>query len=137
MAGFFSKERSLERKLKKSKKKLLNMFVQSPERQFAAQTLVEIGTPEALAILLERFEKRTNNHTIDREEKKFIHDLLVDMGPDVVDHLIDYIRGPTEAIDWPLRVLRRYLEDEKIADLIADLLEDMDIEYSRNPVKRG
>ena len=136
MAGFFSKERSTQRKLKKSQKKLLNMFAQSPERQFAAQTLAEIGTDEALAILLGRFEKRTNNHTIDREEKKFVHDLLVDMGPAVVEHLTRHIRGPAELINWPLRVLRQYVEKDEIANLIADLLDDMDIEYSRNPVKK-
>lgn len=136
MAGFFSKERARERKIKKCQKKLMNMFVQSPERQFAAQDLAEIGTPASLAILLERFEKRTNNHTIDREEKKFIHDLLVGMGNEVVEPLITHIKGPAENINWPLRVLRDFLDKDGISDMISDLLEGMDTEYTRNPVKK-
>ena len=127
MAGFFSKERSLQRKLKKSQKKLLNMYAQTPERQYAAHTLAEIGSDDALAILLERFEKRTNNHTIDREEKKFIHDLLVDMGPAVVEHLTRHIRGPAEFINWPLRVLRRFVEENEIAELIVKRASAMQV----------
>ncbi len=136
MAGFFSKERSIERKLKKAKKKLLNMYVQSPERQFAAQDLASMASPEAISILLERFEKRTPNHTIDREEKKFIYDLLLDLGADVVDDLIAHIRGDAESINWPLKALRKQISGDEIAEIIADLLENMDTDYSRNPVKK-
>ena len=63
----FSKEKAQERQLEKIRKTLTNMWVQSPERIYAAEQLRNIGTDEALIILMERFKHTNKNTTVDNE----------------------------------------------------------------------
>lgn len=136
MLSFFSKERALERKHRRLSKKLLNIYVQNPERQYAAQQLAELGTAEAISLLLQRFEKRLQNHTTDTEEKQMVHDLLVNLGDKVVEPAIAHLKGPALNVNWPLRVLSALVPDERVAEVIAELLEEMDTEYTRYPEKK-
>jgi DNA-binding ferritin-like protein len=136
MLSYFSKERSQARKLTKCQKKLLNLYSQSVERQHAAHQLAEIGTPEAFEILLSRFEKNVPNSTIDRTEKVALHQMLTDLGDQITEPIIKHIRGSAENINWPLKVLRAFKSNEFIADFIAEMLSEMDTDYSRNPVKK-
>jgi hypothetical protein len=136
MLGFLSKEKASERKLAKASKKLLNMFVQSPDRRFAAQTLLELDTPAAYAVLFERFEKKTNNHTLDREEKVEIVDMLVDRGQPVIAPLIAHVKGSARSVNWPLRILGRLQSEEQITSLLVELLSGMDTDYERDPEKK-
>lgn len=136
MPGFFSKERKQQRKLNKFGKKLLNIYAQTQERQYAAHQLAEMGIPEAIQILLDRFEKRAPNHTVDREEKGQIEDLLVSMGTKVVEPVIEHLKGPALNVNWSLRILSHFLTEAELAELVAGLLEDMDTEYMRNPEKK-
>jgi hypothetical protein len=136
MAGFFSKERADERKLKKWTKKLLNMYVQPADRQFAAQQLAEMATDASIQVILTRFERNTKNHTLDIDDKKLCHDLLVELGDRVREPILNHIRGNARHVNWALRVLQTVVEKEKIAEIIAELLEGMDAEYTRNPEKK-
>ncbi|MEO1271603.1 MAG: hypothetical protein AAFX99_26215, partial [Myxococcota bacterium] len=77
----FSKEKAQEREITKLRKTLTNMWVQSPERNYAAEQLRNIGTDDALMVLMERFKHNAQNTTYDNEEKLYAYDLLVSMGP--------------------------------------------------------
>jgi len=57
-----------------------------------AQQLAEIGTPPAITALLERFEKRNQNHTTDQEEKAEVQELLVQAGEKVVVEGLQKVR---------------------------------------------
>lgn len=136
MISFFSKEKALARKHRKLQKRLYNMYAQSPDRRYTAQQLAELDTPEAVRILLGRFEKRTNNHTIDNEEKTDVKDLLVNMGTRVIDLAIEHLKGGAHNVNWPLRVLSEYLEPEALGEILAELLNEEDLEYGRNPERK-
>ncbi|MBN1946356.1 MAG: hypothetical protein JW797_11820 [Bradymonadales bacterium] len=136
MPGFFSKERSLQRKHRKWGKKLHNIYAQTQDRQYAAHQLASLGTDEAVGLLLGRFEKRLLNHTQDTEEKQLVHDLLVNLGSAAVDPTIAHLKGPALNVNWPLRVLSNFLSRDRIAEILSELLEEMDTEYTRNPEKK-
>ena len=137
MFGLFNKEKALERKYKKLGKKLLNMYAQTAERKFVSQQLAELGTPKAVNLLLSRFEKNTKNHTIDRDEKNFIFELLVDMGKTkVAEFTIAHIKGGALNVNWPLKTLRKLLNQYEVAELIAECLEAEDTEYAVSPERK-
>lgn len=137
MFGFFSKEKALERKHKKLAKRLLNMFAQAPDRAWCAQALAELETPEAIELLLQRFEKSAPNHTIDKDEKTDIVSYLIEMGEKVVEPTLAHLkRSDTAYVNWPIRVLRRFLEPEALADELAEVLDGEDLEYGRSPERK-
>jgi HEAT repeat protein len=137
MFGLFSKEKALERKYRKLSKRLLNMYAQAPDRAWVAQQLAQLETPEAIAILLQRFEKRAPNHTIDKDEKTDIQRYLVDLGERVVEPTKAHLfRIDTTNVNWPIRVLRHFLEPTALADVIADVIDNEDLEYGRNPERK-
>ncbi|MBH23981.1 MAG: hypothetical protein CMH57_05930 [Myxococcales bacterium] len=132
----FSKEKAQERQLGKLRKTLTNMWVQSPERNYAAEQLRNIGTDDALMILMERFKHTAQNTTYDNEEKMYVYDLLVSMGPTVIDVVKRFIREEPEKINWPMKVLDDLLSGDEMASYIQSLLADMTIDYERNPEKK-
>ncbi len=136
----FDKEKALERRIKKLKKTLTNMYVQAAERQYAIEQLREIGTPEAIRALLARLEDTGPNHTTDADEKQYVYSVLVDLGrrgeTDVVRVLTEYLKEVDENINWPLKALTDLVSYEDMVDLVTELLEDADIRYRRNPEKK-
>jgi HEAT repeat protein len=137
MFGLLSKEKALERKYRKLSKRLFNMYAQGPDRAWAAQQLAQLATPEAVGILLSRFEKRAPNHTLDKDEKTDIERYLVDMGPPVVEPTIEHLRrSSTTNVNWSIRVLRNFLEPHALADVLAEVIDAEDLEYGRNPERK-
>lgn len=136
----FDKEKSRQRWLKKRKKTLTNMYTQTAERNYAVEMLREDGTPEAIEVLLSRFEETCPNHTTDAEEKNFVYSVLVDLGRrnevDVVGTIVDYLKDVDENINWPLKALTDLVSYDEMADLITELLAAADIGYRRNPEKK-
>jgi HEAT repeat protein len=136
---YWSKDKQGERKRAAAHKKLTNMYYQKVDRLVAADTMAGMGAEgddEAIKILLVRFEQQAQNSTIDREEKNYVHDLLVDLGDRAVDVVSAYVRTTDRAVWWPLQVLENVLEGAEFVALLADLLETTDIDYVRNPEKK-
>lgn len=137
MLGLFSKERALQRKHKKLRKKLGNMYAQTADRMWAAHQLVELGTREAVRILLDRFENSATNHTIDQDEKRQVCELLTQMDAElVVEETRKHLRREILQVNRPIRVLQHFLEDDELTDFLADLIEELDIEYTRDPERK-
>ena len=132
----FSKEKAQERQLEKLRKTLTNMWVQSPERNYAAEQLRNIGTDDALMVLVERFKHTAQNTPYDNEEKVYVYDLLVSMGPVVIEVVKRFVHEEPEKINWPMKVLDDLLTGEEMASYIQSLLAAMDVDYARNPEKK-
>lgn len=136
----FDKEKAEERKLKKLKKTLTNMYVQPPERKYAVQTLYEIGTPEAVEVLLARFNEMAPNTTVDADEKRYTYETLVEMASnpeaDVRGTVEKYLREHDEKINWPTKVLTDLLDYDEMVALVKELLSECDTGYQRNPEKK-
>lgn len=136
----FDKEKAQRNQYRKLRKSLTNMYVQAGEREYAIQSLRELGTPEAVDVLLARFEETSPNHTTDAEEKQYVYSVLVDLGrrkdADVVTVITEYLKRINENINWPLKVLTDLTSREDMIGLIVELFEASDIEYLRNPEKK-
>lgn len=140
----FDKEKSDERKLKKYEKRVTNMFVQAPERQFAFNELAEMGSTEAAWILLQRYNENNPNTTLDIEEKQLVFDLLVRMAreteADVIGQCRRYVLGVEDAqlemkefkINWPMKVLEKLLPEDAYIAFIVEVLKTCDTEYQRS-----
>ncbi len=136
----FDKEKAEERRIKRLRKTLTNMYTQPSERQYAIQQLREIGTPEAIHALLARFEDTGPNHTTDADEKEYVYSVLVDLGRrqeiDVVGIVTEYLKEIEENINWPMKVVSDLVSHEDMTEFLTELLADSDIGYRINPEKK-
>ena len=132
----FNKEKARARQIQKLRKKLTNIWMQSPDRNDAASQLFQIGTPEALHALMDRFKVQTQNTTYDIEEKTYACDLLIGAGPGISDVVKDNVRAEPTTINWQMRVLEDVLPSQDLAVFITELLATMDVEYQRAPQKK-
>jgi len=137
---FFSKEGAVERKRAACQKKLSNMYYQKGDRLGAAEMAAQLafdGDAASIDVLLQRFENVAPSSTIDREEKEYVHDLLVDLGDRALDGVKSYIMKTEKPVYWPLRVVEGILDDDEAYEaFFVELLESTDTDYSRNPEKK-
>lgn len=133
---FFDKDKKQQRQVQSLKKKLHSMWSQSPDRNYAAEQLRDIGTPEAIDVLLERFKLNAQNTTYDNEEKLYLYELLVALGPSIVEPIQSWVRKEELQVNWALRVLDALLDKDAMADFLTTLLQELDTEYTRDPEKK-
>lgn len=136
---YFSKDKQAERKRSAAHKKLTNMYYQKVDRLASADMMAAMGAEgddEAIRILLIRFEQQAPNGTIDREEKNYVHDLLVDLGDRAVDVVSNYVRRAEKAVWWPLQVLENLLDGKTFVAFLREVLDETDTDYVRNPEKK-
>lgn len=132
----FDKEKAQERQIEKLRKKLTNIWLQSPERNYAAEQLRDMGTDAALLALMERFKHTAKNTTYDNEEKVYVYDLLVSLGPQIIDVVKTFIAREPDQVNWPMRVLDDLLSGDEMAAYIQELLAGMDVDYERDPSRK-
>lgn len=136
----FDKEKAEERKIRKLRKTLTNMYVQPPERKYAVQSLRDIGTVEAVEALLARFEDNAPNTTVDADEKRYVYETLVGMAADpdldVRNTIVKYLHERDEKINWPMKVLTDLFDYEEMVALVGELLQTCGKDYKRNPEKK-
>lgn len=129
--GLFSKERALERAIKKTTNKL----AQSPDRYAAMEKLREIGTDEALFGLMKRFSITSTKLIEDQEEKSWVVEVLVAMGPPVLPALRKYMKQAS-SVAYPLRVLEQVADHDTALEVLDEVLADEQPGYTRDPDKR-
>lgn len=136
----FDKEKSAERKLQKAEKKVTNMFLQAPERQYVFTELRDVGTSEAVWILLQRYNENNPNTTLDIEEKQLVFDILKrmarDADADVVGQLKRFVLEKEEKINWPMKALHALLPEDEYIAFIVEILETCQTEYQRTVEKK-
>ncbi|NOZ87649.1 MAG: hypothetical protein GXP49_15600 [Deltaproteobacteria bacterium] len=118
-------------------KKLTQKYGPTENRMAAAHRLAEIGTPEAIFGLLKRYTILSENGVIDEEEKQQVGHLVLSFGEDAIEPIKESLRK-IDQISWPLALLRQILEkdEERFVHEVVSLLNDLDVEYTRNPEKK-
>lgn len=129
--GLFSKERALERAIKKTTNKL----TQSPDRYGAMEKLREIGTEEALFGLLRRFSITATKLIEDQEEKEWVVEVLAAKGEAALPALRRYMKQAT-SIAYPLRVLEQIADRDTALEVVDAILDAEQPGYTRDPEKR-
>lgn len=129
--GLFSKERAMQRTIKKATNKL----TQSQERWAAMEKLRDDGSEEALYHLLRRFSFASLKSVEDEQEKAWVVESMVAMGEGCLPALRRYMKS-AGAIAYPLRILESVADRDQALDIIDDLLADEEPGYTRDPSKR-
>lgn len=129
--GLFSKERSLQKTIDKATNKL----AQQPDRWGALEKLRDDGSDEALFGLCKRFSVTSMKGVEDEQEKHWVVDVLVEKGASSWAPLTRYIKQ-AEQLSFPLRVLERVADHDKIIKVVDDILASEPPGYARFPERR-
>jgi hypothetical protein len=129
--GLFSKERSLQKTIDKA----VNKLAQQPDRWAALEKLREDGSDEALYGLCKRFGVTSMKGVEDEQEKNWVVDVLVEKGGASWAPLTRYMKS-ADQLSFPLRVLERIGDHDKILEVIDGLLASEPPGYARFPDRR-
>lgn len=137
---FFDKGAAIRRKREASLKKLTNMYYQKVDRLAAAEQAARLareGDVDSIGVLLKRFEHLAPNHTADREEKEYVHDLIIDLGSLAIGPVEDYIRKTDTPVWWAVQTYAGIVPKARVSDLLSEVLEATDNGYVRHPAKKA
>lgn len=129
--GLFSKERALQKTIEKATNKL----AQQADRWGALEKLREEGTDDALFGLCKRFGITSMKGVEDEQEKNWVVDILVEKGPVALAPLIRYMKT-AEQLSFPLRVLERIADHDKVIGVVDELFASEPPGYVRMPERR-
>jgi len=132
--GLFGKK-DVNEEVKKLLAKATAKFGPPEGREGALMRLHEIGTPEALSALLQRFTVRVEPGITDDQEKQNVYEWLVAAGPAAVQPLKTFIEK-SEQPTWALRALEQLVPQEEVVATILHALEREGAEYTRDPEKK-
>jgi hypothetical protein len=129
--GLFSKERALQKTIEKATNKL----AQQPDRWAALEKLREDSSEEALYGLCKRFGVTSMKGVEDEQEKNWVVDVLIEKGGASLAPLRRYMKS-ADQLSFPLRVLERIADHDKIIEVVDELFASEPPGYARFPERR-
>jgi HEAT repeat protein len=123
-------------KAQKLKAKVIQKYGDAAVRQKAIEQLAAMQIPEAVQSLLARFTINVEPQTTDLDEKEHVHDLIQGMGKDAVAPVMDFLKRTDTASSWALRILAGILPEPELVSTVADYLQKLGTEYTRDPQKK-
>ncbi len=129
--GLFTKKSPLQRTIEKATNKLS----QQPDRWGALEKLREDGSDEALLGLCKRFGITSLKGVEDEQEKAWVVDVLVEKGGASLDPVRRYMKS-ADQISFPLKVLERIADHDKVLQVVDELLAAEPPGYVRMPERR-
>ena len=105
---------------------------QELDRQDAIHQLSRVGSAQAVAILLKRFNWHLDPSITDQDEKELVVEGVVAAGDVALEPIREYCRR-AETLTWPIKALERIIAPEHLAEELLTLLDQFDTEYVRNP----
>ncbi|MCS6912570.1 MAG: HEAT repeat domain-containing protein [Myxococcales bacterium] len=135
LSSYFSREGRSERALKKNLQRAVDKHAQSPDRLRALEALRDDGSPEAILGLMRRFSMRYDKSIEDEQEKEWVYQVLCGMGERILPQLRQYMRE-TDTLALALKVLEKITHGEQFRQVIAELCEQNDNSYVRDPSKK-
>jgi HEAT repeat protein len=130
LKDLLTSEGRLKFRIERKTKTLLERYAQSDARMEAAETLKEIGTPQAIYGLARRFNATSENLGIDQEEKQYVRDVLIGFGAKAIDPVIRYIRN-YDKVTWAIQVLDKLQSKEQLVPFLFETLHQGDPVYIR------
>jgi HEAT repeat protein len=103
---------------------------QNYDRQEAIAALAEIGTAEAAAVLLRRFNFSIDPSITDQDEKEAAFQGILKAGKDVLPTVRAYA-AKAESLSWPMRALRELLTEDELVEELLVWLGRWDTEYAK------
>jgi hypothetical protein len=133
---FGSKEQRDKAALRKLGKKMTERYGPPENRQKAIDQLGELGTPEALETLCQRFTIRVEPGITDDEEKATVRQILVDARDAAVGPVERFVTAHEEGVAWGLRVLAEVAAPSKVVEVVLRELSRLGRTYTRDPDKK-
>lgn len=103
---------------------------QAYDRQEAIQELSKLATTDAVEALLKRFTFSTEPSITDQEEKELAFEGILRAGKDAIEPVRAFA-AKAEGLRWPLRILKKILEEEELVDELIVWLSKWDTEYAK------
>ena len=129
--GLFSKEKALQRVVDKATNKL----AQQPDRWGALERLRDDGSEPALYGMCKRWSITSLKGVEDEQEKAWVVDTLVAIGPAALDPLVRYMKR-ADQLAFPLKVLERLADKAKVLGVVDELFAAEPPGYVRMPERR-
>jgi HEAT repeat protein len=122
----------VDRDIARLERLVSNKLSQNLDRQDALEQLGRIGTSEAAAVLLKRFNWYLDPSITDHEEKETAVRGIVNAGEAALEPIRQYCKR-AEGLTWPLKALEQIVSRERFGEELLLLLDQYDTEYVRNP----
>ena len=132
--GMFGKKSDAD-VVRKHAERATNRRAQAVDRWEAIQTLLRVGSPEAVAALMPRFSFYVDPSITDQEEKDAVFDGIVQLGSAAIDPVVAFLRK-AESASWSIKILDRIAAPDAVVAKLVELLADMDTEYERDPQRK-
>ncbi len=127
---------SAQKRFAKHANRVANRRAYAPDRWESIRFLASLGTVEAAAALLRRFEFTSDPTITDQEEKEAVFGALRDLGADVVlSPLLKHCRS-TRSLGLPLKLLAELQSAENLVTSLGELLAEFSTAYERDPQKK-
>ncbi len=123
---------SSDRELARLTKLVSNKFSQNIDRQDALDRLSQMGTADAVDVLLKRLTWTLDPSITDHEEKEVVVSGIAAAGRKALEPLRRHC-AKAESITWPLKAFRRILEGDELVQELLSVLDQFDTDYMRNP----
>ena len=130
----FKKENREAKNLEKHSRRVVNRNAQHEDRMASMEALAELansGESSALLAILRRFEMTLEKAPEEEAEKQFVREIIREFDEEGVIAIRTFMKE-SEAVTWPIELLRTMRSDEAVTEAILDTLE---LEISRDTVK--
>lgn len=104
--------------------------VQNYDRQEAIQALADMGSPEAVEVLLKRFTFHMDPSITDQEEKDAAFRGILRAGKEAIEP-VRVFAAKAESLAWPMKIVRELVDEEEFVDELLRWLSRWDTEYSK------
>lgn len=133
--GGGSREDRERKRIRDLSKKAQEKYGDPSTRTRALEQLRDIGSPEAITALLQRFTVKTEPGITDSEEKEFTLSMVTSFGDAAVEPVTAFIRDH-DFVAWPLRTLEGLVDTETLIGTLTAILDKLAKEYVRDPDKK-
>ncbi len=109
------------KQIERARKKVKEPHGDASVRVNAAYKLYQMGTPEAILALLDRFKISVSPSVQDDEEKEQVLEWIVSFGETAVEPLVTFLKRERQ-VYWPVRALKRILPEESLVKRLTEVL---------------
>ena len=136
LSSFFTKEGRKERALQKNCAKAANKKIKPDDRRPALHDLMVDGSDTAVEGLLRRFTFNYDiNIVMDEEEKNYVYEGLLAIGDNILPTVRRHLKV-APSLSWGMRLVNDLCDRETVWEVLAEVLEDFDPEYERDPSRK-
>lgn len=107
----------------------------APDRWEAIRALSDAAHPATAKALLPRFTFRIEPSITDQDEKDLAFRGVVGAGEGAIPHIRAFL-ATSESATWPVKMLAALLPEEKVIDIVLEVLAAEDVAYTKDPQRK-